>query len=144
MDTKEKLERLNDEDFQMYLGVKRKTFYDSLEVLEKQSSSEHKHGGKPIKTSVFDRLVITLNYYCEYRTMRRLAIDYGISKSNVCKIIHWTEDALVNSGLFALKSKESLADGKVHCVLIDASEVEVERPQKTKNSTTRAKRKGTP
>ena len=132
MDTKEKLEKLTDEDFQMYLGVKRKTFYASLEVLENQSAIEHKHGGKPMKTSVFDRLVITLNYYCEYRTMRRLAIDYGISKSNVCKIIHWTEDALVDSGLFALQSKDYLADGKVHCVLIDASEVEVERPKKTR------------
>ena len=65
-------------------------------------------------------------------------------KSNVCKIIHWTEDALVNSGLFALQSKDCLADGKVHCVLIDASEVEVERPKKNKNSTTQARRKGTP
>ena len=68
MNTKEKLERLTDEDFQMYLGVKRKTFYDSLEVLENQSAIEHKHGGKPMKTSVFDRLVITL----KTRTMQIL------------------------------------------------------------------------
>jgi hypothetical protein len=86
MDTKEKIERLNDHDFQMYLGVKRKTFYAALEVLEKQYAEEHKRGGKPVTISVFERLVIMLNYYCEYRTMRRLAIDYGISKTNVCDI----------------------------------------------------------
>ena len=130
MDTKEKIERLNDHDFQMYLGVKRKTFYAALEVLEKQYAEEHKRGGKPVTISVFERLVIMLNYYCEYRTMRRLAIDYGISKTNVCDIIHWTEDTLVSSGLFLLPSKETLADGKIHCVLIDASEVEIERSKK--------------
>ncbi len=37
MDTKEKLDKLNDSDFQMYLGVKRKTFYAALEILEKKS-----------------------------------------------------------------------------------------------------------
>ena len=130
MDTKEKIERLNDHDFQMYLGVKRKTFYAALEVLEKQYSEEHKRGGKPVTISVFERLVIMLNYYCEYRTMRRLAIDYGISKTNVCDIIHRAEDTLVSSGLFLLPSKETLADRKIHCVLIDASEVEIERPKK--------------
>lgn len=144
MDTKEKIERLNDHDFQMYLGVKRKTFYAALEVLEKQYAEEHKRGGKPVTISVFERLVIMLNYYCEYRTMRRLAIDYGISKTNVCDIIHWTEDTLVSSGLFLLPSKETLADGKIHCVLIDASEVEIERPQKTKNSTIQERKRDTP
>ena len=48
MDTKEKIERLNDHDFQMYLGVKRKTFYAAFEVLEKQYAEEHKRGGKPV------------------------------------------------------------------------------------------------
>ena len=99
---------------------------------------------KCVTISVFERLVIMLNYYCEYRTMRRLAIDYGISKTNVCDIIHWAEDTLVSSGLFLLPSKETLADGKIHCVLIDASEVEIERPQKTKNSTIQERKRDTP
>ena len=144
MDTKEKLERLSDSDFQMYLGVKRETFYAMLEILEKKSNKEHKQGGKPLKTSVLERLVIMLNYYCEYRTMRRLAIDYGISKTNVCKIIHWVENTLSDCGIFDLQSKEFLTDGEIHSVLIDASEVEVECPKKNKNSTIPERKKDIP
>ena len=83
MNTKEKLEKLTDEDFQMYLGVKRKTFYASLEVLENQSAIEHKHGGKPIKTSVFDRLVITLNYYCEDQLLITAFLSPMYAKSSI-------------------------------------------------------------
>ncbi len=55
MDTKEKLERLNDSDFQMYLGVKRKTFYAALEILEKKSVTDCGLASMFMKISIFDR-----------------------------------------------------------------------------------------
>lgn len=142
MNTRNKIEKLSDADFQMYLGIDRPTFYTALEILETENKLERKKGGTPLKTSIFERLVITLNYYREYRSLRHIAIDYGISKSNVDKIIHWTENVLIKNGTFSLPSKRELykADAE-ETVLVDATEVEIERPKKSKKNIIREKRK---
>lgn len=142
MDTRKKIEKLSDADFQLYLGIDRPTFYTALEILEAENKIQRKKGGTPLKTSIFERLVITLNYYREYRSLRHIAIDYGISKSNVDQIIYWTENVLIKSGKFSLPSKRELYKSDTEeTVLVDATEVEIERPQKNKNNFTRAKRK---
>lgn len=142
MDTRKKIEKLSDADFQLYLGIDRPTFYTALEILETENKIQRKKGGTPLKTSIFERLVITLNYYREYRSLRHIAIDYGISKSNVDQIIHWTENMLIKSGKFSLPSKRELYQSDTEeNVLVDATEVEIERPKKNKNNFTQAKRK---
>lgn len=142
MDTRKKIEKLSNADFQLYLGIDRPTFYTALEILETENKIQRKKGGTPLKTSIFERLVITLNYYREYRSLRHIAIDYGISKSNVDQIIHWTENVLIKSGKFSLPSKRELYKSDTNeTVLVDATEVEIERPQKNKNNFTQAKRK---
>ena len=86
--------------------------------------------------SVLDRLVITLGYYREYRTMAHIAFDYNISKSCISEAVKWVENTLLKDGIFALPSKRELlkSDTEIEVVIDDATEQETERPKKNKKS----------
>ena len=104
-----------------------------LSILEETYKRQHFKGGSPLKClSVLDKLIITLEYYREYRTMRHIAFDYGVSKSMIHKSIYWVEDVLIRNKEFSLPSKKSLVETKdVKTVLVDVTECEIERPKKT-------------
>ena len=126
-------EQLKEEEYQGIFGVTKATFDKMLLILEEAYEQQHSKGGSPLKClSILDRLIIALEYYREYRTMRHIAFDYGVSKSMVHKSIHWVEDVLIRSKEFSLPSKRSLVETKdVKAVLVDVTECEIERPKKT-------------
>lgn len=106
---------------------------------------KHKKGGRHSAISMENKLLITLTYYREYRTQFHIGQDFGISESAVCKSIHWVESVLIKHPDFALPSKKSLwQDPDMDTVLIDATEVPIERPKKSKNAATQAKRSDIP
>ena len=142
MNNRKRISRLKEKEYQELFGVKKATFEKMLEILNKQYEKEHKKGGKPAKLKVLDKLIITLCYYREYRTMQHIAFDYKVTKGTICNSIHWVENTLVKSGVFRLPSKRELyTDTKIEVVLIDATEVEIERLKKDKSNTTLGKRK---
>ena len=54
------------------------------------------------------------------------------------------EQTLIKSGVFSLPSKRQLySDVSIEVILVDATEVEIERPKKNKSNITQAKRKNT-
>ena len=76
--------------------------------------------------------------------MQHIAFDYSVSKSTICESIQWVEQTLVKSGAFRLPSKKELhSNVSIEVILIDATEVEIERPKKNKNNITPARRKST-
>ena len=102
-----------------------------LAILADKFHAEHARGGHPPKLSVLDKLIIALGYYREYRTMNHIAFDYAVSKSTVCESIQWVENTLINSGRWNLPSKRKPVQGtQIQTVLVDATECEIERPQK--------------
>jgi predicted DNA-binding protein YlxM (UPF0122 family) len=142
MDNVNRIAKLKDSEYKELFGVKKSTFEKMLEILNEQFTKEHAKGGKPPKLSVLDKLIIMLCYYREYRTMQHIAFDYEVTKGTICNSIHWVENTLVKSGAFSLPSKRELyTDTKIEVVLIDATEIEIERPKKDKNNTTQVKRK---
>ncbi len=142
MDNAKRIEKLKDKEYQELFGVKKATFEKMLEILNEQYKKEHAKGGKPPKLSVLDKLIIMLCYYREYRTMQNIAFDYEVTKGTICNSIHWVEDTLVKNGAFSLPSKKELyTNSQIETVLIDATEIEIERPKKDKNNTIQAKRK---
>lgn len=142
MDNVNRIAKLKDSEYKELFGVKKSTFEKMLEILNEQFTKEHAKGGKPPKLSVLDKLIIMLCYYREYRTMQHIAFDYEVTKGTICNSIHWVENTLVKSGAFSLPSKRKLyTDTKIEVVLIDATEIEIERPKKDKNNTTQVKRK---
>lgn len=145
MDNAKRIAMLKEKEYQELFGVKKTTFEKMLEILNEQYKIEHAKGGKPPKLSVLDKLIIMLCYYREYRTMQHIAFDYEVTKGTVCNSIHWVENTLVKSGVFSLPSKRELySNTEIEVVLIDATEVEIERPKKDRNNTTPVKRKSTP
>ena len=144
MDNKDRLNQLKEKEYQELFGVKKATFEKMLELLNIQYKRDHEKGGKPLKLSILDKLVITLCYYREYRTMQHIAFDYNVSKSTICESIKWVEQTLIKSGVFSLPSKRQLySDVSIEVILVDATEVEIERPKKNKSNITQAKRKNT-
>ena len=142
MDNVKRIAKLKEKEYQRIFGVKKAIFHEMLEILEEQYTNEHKRGGHPLKLSILDKLVIMLGYYHDYRTMENIAFDYGISKSTVYESIRWVENTLINSRKFSLPSKRSLTSNlDIDVVLVDATECEIERPQKNKSSITPARRK---
>jgi len=131
-----------DTDFKRLTGVKQETFKKMLAVLERELPSF----GRPSKLSRADQLLMTLMYWREYRTQFHIAGSYGISEATVCRTINKVEDALVRSGEFRLPGKKVLqpSDTVIEVVLVDVSEQPIERPKKSKNGTTAAKRSATP
>ena len=60
------------------------------------------------------------------------------------RMIRWVEDILVRDGTFSLPGRNALlkSDMEYEVVLIDATESPVERPKKSKDVTTVARKRG--
>ena len=140
MDNITRISKLNDTDYQALFGVQKFTFEAMLAILEGAYEHLHKQGGRPPRLSVLDKLVVTLGYYREYRTMHHIGFDYGVSKSRISDAVKWVEDTLLQDGTFSLPGKRELANPNtdIEIIIIDATEQETERPQKNKNSPIRA------
>ena len=134
----ENIKDWKDTDFKRLTGVRRETFEKMLAVINK----ELPNFGRPPKLKRADQLLMTLMYWREYRRQFHIAGSYGISEATVCRTIRKVEDALLRSGEFRLPGKKVLqpSDTLIEIVLVDASEQPIERPKKSKNNTTAAKR----
>lgn len=120
----------------------------SLDTFHAMSAALTEHlptGGRRAKYCPEDRLLMTLMYWREYRTYAHIAHTYGLSESAVCRTIHAVENALLRSGAFTLPGKKALTkiDMKFEVVVVDATECPVERPKKSKNIGTAARKSGT-
>jgi Helix-turn-helix of DDE superfamily endonuclease len=75
---------------------------------------------------------MAMEYIREYRTYFHIATNYGISESVAFKIIRWIEDTLIKHPDFALPGRKALlkTDMEYNVVLVDSSEIPIERPKK--------------
>ena len=141
-----KKQNKNDAVFKRLFGVKQETFGKMKAILQKEYDKMHRFGGKPPKLSVEDKLMVTLKYLREYRTMEHIGYDYKVSKSTVCETVQWVENTLRKDGAFALPGKKILNEkpADIEYVVIDATESPVQRPKKNKKHTIQAKRSAIP
>ena len=133
----EKVKMLSNSQFKRLIGIQPSTFLEMLEVLE--SSQVNTQRGRPSSLSLEDQLLMTLSYWREYRTLFHVAMSYGIHESTASRIIHKIENILIKSDKFHLPKK--LPHGAwcmVHgagidwnVVIVDATEMTIERPKKT-------------
>jgi len=65
--TYEQVKSLKPEAFKRLCGVRPETFIQMLSVLEQKAQQKLK-AGRPLKMSLPDRLLMTLQYWREYRT----------------------------------------------------------------------------
>ena len=141
----EELKMLPPEGFRRFCGVKPETFAAMLLALQEDYQKKHRRGGREAHISLEDKLLITMTYCREYRTQFHIAAAFGTTESNVCKIIRQVEEVLVRHSQFALPGKKALLQSseETEVVMVDATEIMVERPKKSKNAVIPAKRSDT-
>ena len=132
--------------FKRYCGVKPETFQKMVEVVSDHLSQMRVKTGRPPKLSVEDQLLMTLEYWREYRTFFHLARSWGIHESSVWRTIRRVEDILTRSKAFTLPGKKKLqvSDHEIEFIVVDVAETPIERPEKSRKPTTAARRSGTP
>ncbi|MDR1094205.1 MAG: IS5/IS1182 family transposase, partial [Clostridiales bacterium] len=61
-----------------------------------------------------------------------IGASYGLTKSNVCRTVQWVENVLIKSGIFSLGGKKALVDPntEIEVILVDSTEVAIERPKR--------------
>lgn len=140
----DQIKGLEEEKFRRLTGVKPSTFNKMLEILSQADKKKKSKGGRKNKLMLEDQLLISLEYMREYRTYFHIAKSYGISESAAFNTIKWVEDTLIKDPAFALPGRKALLKSAVEyeVVLIDATESPIERPKKSKNTSTQGRRKG--
>ena len=142
----EQIKDLRPAEFKRYCGVEPDTFRRMAELVSNRLTKMRRRTGRPPKLSVEDQVLLTLEYWREYRTLFHLATSWGLHESNVCRVIRRVEDILTKSRAFKLPGKKVLrpADHQIEFIVVDVAETPVERPKKSKKPITAAKRSVTP
>ena len=136
--------------FKRLTGVQQKTFRLMVKAVKQKDEKVVKKKGnrrsRPFGLSVEDQVLLTLMYYREYRTQFHIGGTYGISESAVCRTIKRIEGVVQQIKELQLPGKQKLGGNRQEfgVVLIDATEMPVERPKKSSSATTPAKRKNIP
>lgn len=131
--------------FKRYCGVKPETFQKMVAVVSDQLARRRVKTGRPPKLSVEDQVLMTLEYWREYRTFFHIARSWGIHESSVWRTIRRVEDILTRSKAFTLPGKKKLqmSDHEIEFIVVDVAETPIERPKKSKQITTAARRTDT-
>ena len=143
--TYEQLKDLKPGDFKRACGVHPQTFEKMLYVLREQGQRKIKPG-RPAKLSLEDQLLMTLQYWREYRTYFHIGLSWGVAESVVCRTVHRIENLLIQSKVFHLPGKKTLQAGgtQFEVIIVDVAESPVERPQKNSGATTAGRRSAIP
>lgn len=142
------IKKLSSEQFKRLTGVKLNTFTIMLAeakrigALEGKTQKGKRRGPKE-KMHWYDKVLMLLMYYREYRTFAHIAATYNISEAQCWRIITTLEKWLIKSKLFHLPGKKKLtqSDTKWEVVVVDVSEHAIERPKKNSASITQVRRK---
>ncbi len=142
--TYERVKNLKPEDFKRLCGVRPETFIKMVGVVRTSSQPKLKTG-RPGKLSLEDQVLMTLEYWREYRTYFHIGQSWGVNESTAYRIIRRIEDTLIQSKVFTLLGKKKLqsSNDDIKVVVVDVTETPIERPQKNKNSSIVGKREST-
>lgn len=142
--TYEQVQHLKPEAFKRLCGVRPETFAEMVSVLEAKARRKGKPG-RPSKLSIPNQLLMTLQYWREYRTYFHVAQSWGVNESTAYRLIQSVEGTLIQSGGFALPGKKQLhgQEHELEVVVVDVTETPVERPKKNSDNSMRVKRNGT-
>ncbi len=141
----EQAKHLKPAEFKRFWGVQLETFKQMVEIVEQQERQKKKTG-RPGKISLEDQVLMTLEYWREYRTYFHIGQSWGVTESTACRIIRKIEKVLSSARIFTLPGKKSLyqSDSLIKSVVIDVTESPIERPKKNRNNFIAARRKSIP
>lgn len=121
--------KLSETQFKPYTGISWTTFDLIVEQLKMHVPAK----GRPSKLSVEDQDLLCLSYWREYRTLFHVATSYGVSEPTASRIVRHVEDCLIKSNLFNLPKNLPEGEGiDWNVVIVDATEIPIQRPKKQK------------
>lgn len=132
---------LSDEGFKRRFGVERTTFIQMVDLLKPQWRPTPKPGPKP-KLNLEERVLVTLEYWREYRTYFHIGSSWGVSEATLCRCVHWVENTLIKAQEFHLPGKKVLAQGHITVSIMDVTETPIERPKRGQRRFYSGKKKG--
>jgi len=112
--TYEQAQHLEPEAFKRLCGVRAETFSEMVVVLEEKARGKRKLG-RPSKLSIPDQLLMTLQYWREYRPYFHIAQSWGVVESTAYRIIRSVEDTLIR---LRLTRKAALSSRVKHLCLV--------------------------
>ena len=121
--------KLSETQFKRYTGISWSTFDLMIEQLKLSVPAK----GRSSKLSIEDQILLCLSYWREYRTLFHIATNYGVSEPTASRIVRHVEDCLIKSNLFNLPKDLPEGEGiDWNVVIVDATEIPIQRPKKTK------------
>jgi Helix-turn-helix of DDE superfamily endonuclease len=135
----DKVKNLEPAEFKRLCGVTLETFTQMVKVVAAEKVLAKK-SGRPSKLSIEDQVLMTLEYWREYRTHFHIGVSWGLDESNVRRNISKVENILIKSGLFRLDGKKKAIelDSEQEILVVDVAEHEIERPKKSRREITAA------
>ena len=137
--------------FKRLVGVQPETFEKMVSEAkrinaERAPKKVGKKRGPKEKINWYDKTLMMLMYYREYRTFAHIGASYNISEAQCWRIVTTMERWLIKSELFHLPGKKKLTESDVEweVVIVDVSEHPIERPKKNNESIIQEKRKNIP
>ena len=97
--TEQRLAEFREEDYRTTFGITKDLFDRMLAALHETYRQEHKRKPRFTKVTMLDKLIITLLYRYEYRSMDSIAKEYEVSWDTIADNIHWVERSLLNADL---------------------------------------------
>lgn len=74
----QRIAEFQEQDYQLYFGISKLEFDRMLKALHEAYRQEHKRKTRFTKISMMDKLILTLIYRYEYRTMESIAKEYEV------------------------------------------------------------------
>lgn len=142
------VKNLSETQFKRLVGVKPGTFETMVSEAKRISKLEAKKiagkkRGPKEKLNWYDKVLMMLMYYREYRTFAHVGASYNISEAQCWRIVTTLECWLIKSKLFHVPGRKKLTQSDVEwdVVVVDVSEHPIERPKKNSGSIIQEKRK---
>jgi len=123
----------NEKKFARMSGLKKELFNKLVDKVQKQIGKHHREnplstrGKKPVM-GLENKLLLMLMYYREYHTCLSISEMFGISEGYANKIVHKMSRLVVKA--LPLGRKRKVGSKAIKAVLIEASEQNIERPQR--------------
>jgi hypothetical protein len=122
-------------EFKRMYGVTVETFWEMVKaVRDGKLGSRGSHASLPIP----DHILLTLQYWREYRTYFHIAQDWGMNESTAQRTVKRIEDILIKSGKFGLPSRRKLwkDTAEIEVIAIDVAKTKIERQKKNRKNIT--------
>ena len=130
---------LSPSHFKRLYGVKPDTFWKMVQVVR---DAKHGSRGSHAKLSIPNQILLTLQYWREYRTYFHIAQDWGIHEATAYRTVKRIEDILSKEPEFHIPGQRQLQQSvsEIEVIVVDVAAPEIERPKKNRKATIAANR----